>query len=169
MNRGVIIVGYQGIGKSTISNKSLNYVDLESSNFNLDEGKVFNWQNYYCKIAISLASQGYAVFVSSHKVVRDYLITHQLPAGVNLISCVPSHELREEWIKRLEDRYLETGLDKDMRALKNALERYDENIDEILCDIPDACVISSMQYNLEKILFLKFQQLGILYYPNTHS
>lgn len=29
----MIIIGYQGIGKSSVANKHIEYIDLESSNF----------------------------------------------------------------------------------------------------------------------------------------
>ena len=69
----MIIIGYQGIGKSTLANCNLNYVDLESSNFYIDGKRADDWYKPYCKIAEHLSQQGYYVFVSSHKVVRDEL------------------------------------------------------------------------------------------------
>ena len=67
----MIIIGYQGIGKSTLSARNLKYVDLESSNFWFDDPETkqrvrhFNWYEMYCNVAEYLSRQGYVVFVSS--------------------------------------------------------------------------------------------------------
>ena len=69
----MIIIGYQGIGKSTLANKNINYIDLESSNFFIDGKRQENWFIIYCNIANHLSEQGKNVFVSSHEVVRESL------------------------------------------------------------------------------------------------
>ena len=43
----------------------------------------------------------------------------------------PSLELKNLWIDKLENRYKETGLEKDYKALMNAKDRYDDNIREL--------------------------------------
>ena len=69
----MIIIGYQGIGKSTLANIDNAYIDLESSNFWHKGERYDNWYIYYGKIAESLSRQNYNVFTSSHREVRDYL------------------------------------------------------------------------------------------------
>ena len=131
MNRkGMIVVGYQGIGKSTLAKNGNGYIDLESGNFWIDGKRSDDWYIPYCNIAIHLAQQGYIVFTSSHQVVRDYLTSK--PRDVELAVCVPAPYLKDEWIKKLEDRYNESKLEKDYKAWKNAEDRYEENIKEIL-------------------------------------
>lgn len=45
-------------------------IDLESSNYDKSNP---NWYINYCEEALKLEREGKLVFVSSHKVVRDYL------------------------------------------------------------------------------------------------
>ena len=69
----MIVIGYQGIGKSTLAQKQFKYIDLESSALRRDGVRWHNWYEPYCLVAEWLSKQGYIVFVSSHKEVRDYL------------------------------------------------------------------------------------------------
>ena len=69
----MIIVGYQGIGKSSLAGVG-NCIDLESSNFWINGKRDPEWYKPYCKIADHLSKQGYTVFTSSHEVVRRELM-----------------------------------------------------------------------------------------------
>jgi len=144
----MIIIGYQGIGKSTLAGKN-NIIDLESGNFWNNAKRHNDWYVYYCNIAEHLSRQGYIVFVSSHKVVRDRLRAYcEEP-----VYCIhPSPLLGEEWTKKLEDRYYETNLIKDYKAWKNAESLYFMNITELMnCGIPHY-QIDSMDYKLKDIV-----------------
>lgn len=147
----MVIVGYQGIGKSTLAKTKNGFIDLESSNFFIDGKRSTDWYIPYCKIALNLSAQGYNVFVSSHEVVRTYLADHHTQ---ELAVVCPSKDLRDEWIEKLARRYQTTNLDKDFKAWKNAVVRYDENIDELLNQYGfDYCVIiDSMNYDLCHLL-----------------
>ena len=125
----MIILGYQGIGKSTYASKHQNFIDLESSSFFIDGVRPKDWHVLYCKVAINLSRQGYHVFMSSHKVVRDYLAENARPEELMLV--FPCISLKDQWLKKLITRYDITGLDKDYRALKNAEECYESNIREL--------------------------------------
>lgn len=127
--KGLIIVGYQGIGKSTLAKDGNGYIDLESGNFWVNGKRADDWYIPYCNIAMHLAQQGYIVFTSSHQVVRDYLSDNA--KDIELAVCYPDYQLKDVWIKKLEDRYNQTKLEKDYKAWQNAVDRYDENIDEI--------------------------------------
>lgn len=128
-NKGMVISGYQGIGKSTHAKNASGYIDLESGNFFVNGTRDEAWYVPYCKIAVHLAEQGYRVFVSSHSVVREYLAS--MPKSVDLFTCFPALELREEWVQKLERRYNTTLLEKDYKAWRNAEDRYAENIKEL--------------------------------------
>lgn len=141
----MIIIGYQGIGKSTTAKKFSNVIDLESGCFWYNGKRQDNWHVYYCQIAEHLSSQDKIVFVSSHKQVREYLKNSK----ELVIAICPSIYLRDEWIKRLEDRYNSTGLDKDYKALMNAKDCYKENILDIANDIERTHFIQSITYDLE--------------------
>lgn len=149
--RGAIISGYQGIGKSTLSSGCSGYVDLESGNFFVGGKRSEDWYIPYCQIAVHLAEQGYRVFISSHAVVRAHLAS--MPKTVDLFVCFPSYALQGAWTKKLENRYKSTQKDKDYRAWKNAEERYAENIRELHETkgfVP--IVIHDMNYSLSKLL-----------------
>lgn len=125
----MIISGYQGVGKSTLAVKSNNFIDLESSSFFVDGVRPDNWYVMYCQVAINLSQQGHDVFVSSHKVVRDYLADH---SDEKLVLVFPDKDLKSQWIDRLQKRYDQTKSDKDYKALKNAECSYDSNILDLM-------------------------------------
>lgn len=152
----MIIIGYQGIGKSTLAGKN-KCIDLESGNFwfhdTYDNETYFktrhaNWYIPYCNIANHLSEQGYIVFTSSHKVVRNEL----KKSKEDVFIIYPSIELKDEWIKKLEDRYNQTGLDKDYKALMNAKDRYEENIEELRKCGLSVFEILDMDYSLDEIV-----------------
>ena len=124
----MIIVGYQGIGKSSISNSDTRCIDLESGNFFVDGKRPDDSYKYYVQIAKHLSAQGYTVFVSSHKVVRDEL---KATNAEDVAVCFPNINIKEQWIERLRDRHKRTGLDKDWRALLNAEQNYMSSIFEL--------------------------------------
>lgn len=143
----MIIIGYQGIGKSTLAGKH-NCIDLESGNFFVDGVRDENWYKMYVQIATHLSEQGYIVFVSSHKVVREELANvHQS------VWCVfPQHQLKYQWIAKLEERYKKTKLPKDERAYLNAKECYSQNVEDLATDIFATCAIGTMDYSLIDII-----------------
>lgn len=150
----MIIVGYQGIGKSTLADKDLKYIDLESSNFFVEGKRADNWYAVYCKIAVSLSDQGYDVFMSSHQVVRDEL--NRIPYIEKMIVC-PSVELKDAWIEKLKIRYEQSlnpqEKDKNYKAYMNAVDRYEDNIRELMDEKSfEICVIKNMNYDLEKCI-----------------
>lgn len=161
---GKIVVGYQGIGKSTLARFGKGrYIDLESSSFSVKDGmtdnyvKINGWEKIYCKIAEHLAEQGYTVFVSSHAEVRKIL----KESKCKVVVVVPHPDLGELWIEKLKKRYFDTELEKDRRAWLNAKDRYRENVIEIMDDFypleADAAeqrvrVIDNMNYRLENYI-----------------
>ena len=154
----MIVVGYQGIGKSTLAGRDCKYIDLESGNFWIDGRRADDWYKPYCKIAEHLSEQGYIVFVSSHEVVRQYLVENSR----ELVALVyPSIELKEAWIDKLEKRYIKSGLEKDYKALTNAKYSYVENIKEL----QESCIeykleINKLSYDLESMLIHLKNQIG---------
>lgn len=136
--KGIIIVGYQGIGKSSFANPENRAIDLESGNFWVGIERYGNWYIPYCQIAMNLANQGYIVFTSSHKVVVDHLRYMPLLENVgNIVVICPTRSLREKWIEKLKERYETTNLEKDRKAYLNAVDRFDENIVELAsCGLP---------------------------------
>ncbi len=144
----MIIIGYQGIGKSTLAGKN-NCIDLESGNMWVNGKRPNDWYIPYCQIAVHLSQQGYTVFTSSHEVVRKQLLEY----NEKVFACYPVKELKDRWIERLEERYHKTGLEKDYKALTNAKDKYLENIAELekekaFYHLP----ITDMHYNLRDMI-----------------
>lgn len=162
----MIIIGYQGIGKSTLAGKR-NCIDLESGNFWVDGKRDEKWYIPYCQIANHLSQQGYTVFVSSHEVVRKELKKSEEKVYV----ICPRLDLKNGWIKKLEDRYLYTGTDKDFKAFMNAKNRYDENIIELMSSGFDVVVLDSMLYSLDGIVMalnLPYPELVTWHWIQAH-
>lgn len=145
----MIVIGYQGIGKSTLAKNDKDFIDLESSNFYVDGVRADNWYVPYCNIAEHLSQQGYTVFVSSHSVVRFQLQQH---CKETVVCCAPSLELKDEWIAKLKARYNQTGSEKDYRAWKNAEDCYCKNVDDILEYGFRNIIIRDMEYDLRNLL-----------------
>lgn len=143
----MIIIGYQGIGKSTIAGK-YNCIDLESGNFWVDGKRADDWYIPYCQIANHLSEQGYTVFVSSHAVVREEL---KKSKEIVVVVC-PTLNLEEQWITKLEARYHQTASTKDFKALMNAKDRYKENITELITSGFCVRIILDMDYSLIDIV-----------------
>lgn len=150
----MIIIGYQGVGKSTLANKKdKRYIDLESGNFFVNDKRDKNWYKVYINIAYHLSKQGYTVFVSSHKEVRNELkeVVKYHNEDVRII--YPSLDIKDEWINKLESRYNSSNLSKDYKAWKNAETMYKENIIDLMNEIEfKHIVIQTLDYDLEKLV-----------------
>lgn len=144
----MIIVGYQGIGKSTLAGKH-KFIDLESGNFWHNGVRPDNWYVFYCQIAEHLSQQGYDVFVSSHEVVRNRLKKY---SNEQLCVIFPSVELKDEWINKLKKRFESSKLEKDYKAWMNAEDRYVENIQELKNSGINYIELKDINYSLENIL-----------------
>ena len=144
----MIIIGYQGIGKSTIAGKN-DIIDLESGNFWYKKQRLKQWYIYYCNIAEHLSKQGYIVFVSSHEVVRKRLRKY---CKEPVYSVFPAVDLKKELIEKLTERYERTKLEKDFKALMNARDCYEENIKEIQRAGFKYFEIRNMDYRLQDIV-----------------
>ena len=141
----MVVVGYQGIGKSTLAAKDKDFIDLESGNFFINGIRESYWYLIYCNIAESLSQQGYTVLVSSHAQVRQRL----KKSTEEVIAIVPNPNLKDRWIKKLFNRYESSKLEKDKKAYMNAKERCEENIQEIMDDCRVTVTIDNMDnYNL---------------------
>ena len=128
----MIIIGFPGIGKSSVTRaydgdtNTTGYIDLESSNFVKDD----NWVKEYCNLAIDFDLQGYNVFVSSHKAVREYLAEKQ-DIFPDIMEVFPSKEMCTEWLNRPELRYMKCKTAKNERALNYMRNNFDTAVDEI--------------------------------------
>lgn len=144
----MIIIGYQGIGKSTLAKDSLKYIDLESGNFWINGERDEQWYKPYCNIANHLSAQGYTVFASSHKEVREELKNSSEVVKI----AFPALDLKTDWLIRLTNRYNESMLEKDYKALINASLHYEDNIKDLMNEPFDKIIINNIDYNLRELI-----------------
>lgn len=145
----MIVIGYQCIGKSTLANSENRCIDLESSHFSINGDKPDNWNKIYGSIAVDLSSQGYTVFTSAHKKVRDAL----KDCGQRVVLIYPSIDLKDEWMSKLMRRYKSTGLSKDLRAYQRAKDYYENDISSLMFEKKfESKVITDMHYDLHQII-----------------
>ena len=163
----MIIIGYPGIGKSYNSGydivKSTAYIDLESHNFWNEYDIPYdpntrrrdrdpNWFETYCKLAIDLSNQGYRVFVSSHMSVQGQLRGSKKH---DIIVCYPHESLKQKWILRLRERYLnclDEDTEKNRRAIEAVIENFDRDIDAMRHSGFPTLEIMDMEYNLRELI-----------------
>ena len=119
----MIVIGYPGVGKSTVAKRNDVYVDFDSSMFPKKDG----WEEEYVNNAIGLSKQGHIVFVSAHKKVQDLLFD----CGERVVVVYPSLTLHDFWIDKLRDRYEITHSESDKRALMRCVCHYCEDILEL--------------------------------------
>lgn len=157
----MIIIGYQGIGKSSIARVNpFTSIDLESSWTKIDGQRPDEWAQIYCQIAEGLSRAGYNVFVSSHKVVQDILAK----SSEHVLAVFPSLDIKDEWLERLRLRWEVTGDDKNLRAWKGAEAGYDDEI-RVLMDSPfEKYIIGDMNYRLEGVITAIVNKPGTIIY-----
>nr|DAG50570.1 MAG TPA: Guanylate kinase [Caudoviricetes sp.] len=153
----MIIFGYQGIGKSSLANSPTGalYIDLESSMFRtpMHPERSEDWFQAYGNIVCDLDKQGKFVFSACHQQIRDYIASEKNIKGVVAAICYPSLELREEWLYRLRQRWMDTQLPKDKAALDFAEASYSSSIKALDKDTDyDHIILNNMNYNLMNIL-----------------
>lgn len=151
---GLIIIGYPGIGKSSLGKigTNQNVIDFESSLFKVYGDRANNWNVIYCRQAVSLARQGFIVCISSHKCVREELAKCDQD-GFVIVTIAPSLKLKKEWIARLKDRYSQNPSAKNLAALNNVEDNYDEDIKDIASDPNFSHIyLESTKYHLRSII-----------------
>ena len=151
---GLIVIGYPGIGKSTVAKSShTKIIDFESSLFYINDERQPDWYKIYAKQATELAKQGYMVLVSAHKEVRDELAKYIPNSAFDIVTIAPAYNLEKEWIHKLRDRYEADSTTKNFAAYTNIIEHYHENITDMASDSRFSHIfINSMDYELGKIL-----------------
>lgn len=125
----MIIIGYPGVGKTSLAGRYRQYIDLESSHFNDAFGtKPDGWFIPYCKVAEDLSKQGYRVFVSCHKEVQEYL--HDC-SNEYVIVLYPAIELKEQWLDRVKGRFENDPSMKNKKAMENVEKYWDIQINSL--------------------------------------
>lgn len=151
----MIVIGYHGIGKSTLAyhNKG-NVIDLESSLYMIDGQREEGMFNQYCTIAENLSKNGLVVMVSSHEDVQ-----HRLKqSDERIVACFPDKSLKDQWLRKLRFRYERSESDKDKRALNRAEEHFDDDIKALENAGFENVVLKDMGYELDQI----FHNMNVL-------
>lgn len=163
----MIIIGYQGVGKSSAASDNLSFIDLESSSFYVNGRRDFDWYVVYAQIAEHLSKQGYTVFVSSHQVLRDWLAS----STEKVVEIYPSHEIKEDWLRRLKYRLITDPSEKNKRAYEGAIRYYDANIDSFEEDRGHYIYMElrTINYKLEDVIdsILEIDDLWISEFPDV--
>ena len=153
----MIIFGYPGIGKTTLmtsedykTNFVNGVIDLDSMFFS-DLDDPF-WYKRYTHLAEYISKQGYLVMISTHEKVVSSL--KKSPEKKLII--VPSPDLKEKWIEKLDKRRQKTNLFKDKKAYLHVNEHFDSDYEMLLeaSKWPgyDILELDSMNYSLSDIL-----------------
>ena len=147
---GKVVVGFPGIGKSTLAYNNDFVIDLESSLFNINGKKPEGWEIQYCTVARWLCRCGFTVCVSSHKEVRNELARKQADEQYIVY---PAPELKDEWLRILAIRNALSNSEKDHVAYEYVKEHYDESISGMMAETGfKHIVIRDMGYYLAEML-----------------
>lgn len=162
----MIIIGYPGVGKTTLCGAEKRAIDLESMFFHGSE-KEKNWENLYCELAIDLSRQGYIVFVSSHDEVCEKIKCLYNPNVDKVVAVYPrsNEKMKTQWIQRLQNRinaYRDSYrrgsnmsfmiFEKNRRALKRAEDHYFSDTNT-MSKLPFCRIeLATMQYDLLKAI-----------------
>lgn len=139
----MIIIGYPCIGKSSFCKSFVGFIDLESSCFSKNNPL---WYKDYCAVARDLQSQGYNVFVSSHKEVREELAPYQ--ENIKIVEVLPTPDMRDIWVTRVSNRYANTLSTKDKAAMDFIIKNYTSGVKDMIADsIKEKVFIKSESVN----------------------
>ncbi len=124
--QGVIISGFAGIGKTGLKEHVPHFdgkkiYDLSSSYFRKNPG----WEKVYCDLAINLAREYDYVFISTHNMVINELLSR----GTKFYIVYPKQYCKDEYIQR----YIKRGNSKEY------IEKFIKNWDffiKLLDDVP---------------------------------
>ena len=161
---GVIVCGYQGIGKSSAARAIQNVIDLESSSFYEadEETRPDDWAYFYVKIAIDQALKGNDVFLSCHKSVREQLylqyqnLCDEDKTYVAPLVIIPAIELKKEWENRLLDRYFISLEPKDRKAYEFHIKEFETSVNDLIFNtlLPLPTIfIRDINYDLRDLIY----------------
>ena len=140
--KGVIISGFAGIGKTGLIEHTPYYVgkkifDLSSSFFRKNLG----WEKVYCDIAINLANKYDYVFISTHNMVIDEMLSR----GEKFYIVYPKQYCKDEYIEILKT--VDKAYIMDIYAARETQGDIDIDINDIIKAIPNAEHITQDEIN----------------------
>lgn len=136
--KGTVYCGYPGIGKTSIGgqwvfNKEDGYdhpiVDMETSLMRGYSGsRPDDWVVIYCNYVEDLINQGVNVMCSTHNDVRKELESR----GIEYVNVFPSLNIKQYWLDRLQQRWIDDPCDKNKAAYDRAMEWYEHDIEDLM-------------------------------------
>ncbi len=150
----MIVIGYPGIGKTTISKSRNNTIELESSLFKDPDGyRQDDWYKYYCNLAVDLSYQGNTVLISSHSDVVSYLL---LVSTEPLAFVVPMLSAHDWWIHKLKSQLDNDPFNKNYTAYNRVNKMYFNDISDLIRIVSSTtCLywcIDNPDYDLDEII-----------------
>ena len=143
----MIIIGYPGIGKSTLaSNNPEAYCYLSANDYKIYDNSV--WMDRYCQDAIDEEPYSDVVFVDYYDEVLDRLNE----TNSRVIVVAPALDLRDEWVKKLLRRYQQTFQTTHYYDYSRVEHVYDKDVQYALENAREFYVIRNMKYKLHSIL-----------------
>ena len=141
-------MGFPAVGKTTTTKRTASitnrFIDLNitkfiGSNYFANLANMGCYQNSscnldwfaYCNLAIDLA-ENHDVFISVTPEILDYMEIQDKIIRDSIIVIYPSLSLKDQWIKKMKDRYEKSNLLEDRRAYEYYIcDNYDETIKKI--------------------------------------
>lgn len=143
----MIIFGYPGIGKTTVSKEDYRFIDLDSSDPLIRwKWQRKDWETDYCNMALLLSRQGYYVMVSTHPEVVKRIMARTKNVGI----VFPDAQLKKPWVERLYKRYKTHRNRSTHNAWLRAKEHFEEDLQEMTKIKCPRIVITTMDYNLKR-------------------
>jgi len=147
----MIIVGYYGIGKSSLAGKE-NCIDLDIRPF-LDSGDSM-WYKTYLSVVESLSVQGFVVLLPPNPIVRKHL--RSLKESIFYV--YPSLELKDYWERKMRKDWTIEELNGTLREgqkeyeYKLVVKNFEADINEMKSDIFMRWEIMTRNYKLIDII-----------------
>lgn len=160
----MIVMGYPAIGKTTLAEKSLEFIDLEATSFFVQRStkngyktdREEYWYKVYGNMAIDLHKQGYTVLISSNQKVRQYLIECKSQSIITEADkiCIlyPSLKLKNYWITKVKKRYIAENNLKNERAYLRVSNYFEQDIRDLSASPFINIEITDRYYDLEYLI-----------------
>ena len=153
----MILVGYYGIGKSTLCERNPTFIDLESKFFR-DRGNDAGWLggkkglNNYIWLIKTFNDSKRHVFVSSDSEIRFALLNEE---GINrddIVYICPEKTLKDIWLSKLYKRWIDTSDKKDWFSYIHATKKYADDIESMKRDHIKTIWIKDAEYDLNDLI-----------------
>lgn len=157
-DKGMIVIGYREIGKSACASKMNSIIDLDCNNFRIDGECDVTWYIIYCRIAVSLARQGYIVLISSQECVISELRKYDPEDKYTVTIICPHYTLKDQWIQRARDCYMQDRSEKNYAKWKDTEDDFIDSIKSMTQDpVFSIIFLNSMDYDLYSIIMYLYR------------